>query len=134
MIHWDDDTMSTGVALIDEQHKMLFEKFNELSERISEGGASSREAAGEILDFLQFYTSWHFGQEENCMNQYKCPVASQNKRAHAEFRKTFGQFYEQWQTGSMTMQLVGATHANLENWLLQHVSRTDSQLRSCVKR
>ena len=134
MIAWDPDTMSTGLPLIDAQHKMLFEKFNELSERISGGQSASREAAGEVLDFLQFYAVWHFGQEENCMNQYKCPVAAQNKRAHAEFVKTFNKFYEQWQTGDMTPQLVSDTHAHLENWLLEHVARTDSQLRSCVKK
>jgi len=48
--------------------------------------------AREILDFLQFYAKWHFGQEEDCMNKYKCPIADQNKKAHAGFLKKFDRF------------------------------------------
>lgn len=131
MIIWDD-SLSTGIAIIDEQHKMLFQKFNEFSEVIS--GMTARETAGEILDFLQFYVTWHFGQEEKCMNEYKCPIAAANKQAHAEFTNTFSQFYTQWQEGTMTPTLVSQTYLELEKWLVNHVLRTDTQLRPCVKK
>jgi hemerythrin len=131
MIIWDEHTMSTGIPRIDTQHKMLFQKFNEFSEAIS--GTTHLQAAGDILDFLQFYATWHFGQEENCMNEYKCPVAAENKQAHAEFLSTFSQFYTQWQTGNMTPKLASETYIQLEKWLLYHVAKTDTQLRSCVK-
>ena len=129
MIIWDE-SMSTGVPQIDIQHKMLFRKFNEFSEAIS--GTTSIEATVEILDFLQFYATWHFGQEENCMNAYKCPIAAKNKQAHAKFIKTFGQFNAQWRTGTMTSELVRKTYVELEKWLLHHVARVDTQLRTCV--
>lgn len=45
--------MSTGLRLLDEQHKLFFEKFNEFSVALAE--VTARETAGEILDFLQFY-------------------------------------------------------------------------------
>jgi hemerythrin len=133
MITWDD-SMSTGVSLIDAQHKMLFQKFNEFSEAMSgpRSKSKSREVAGELLDFLQFYAKWHFGQEENCMDQYKCPVAAQNKQAHAEFIKTFGEFYTEWQADTMTPELANKTYVELEKWLLVHVARVDTQLRLCV--
>ncbi len=131
MITWDD-SMSTGVQIIDAQHKMLFQKFNEFSEAIS--GITSREAAGELLDFLQFYATWHFGQEENCMNKYKCPAAAENKKAHAEFVRTFGQFYTQWQTNIMTPELVHSAYLTLEKWLIQHVAQVDTRLRPCVNK
>jgi hemerythrin len=129
MITWDE-SMSTGVALIDAQHKMLFQKFNEFSDAISQNKA--REAAAETLDFLQFYATWHFGREEKCMDEYRCPVAAQNKQAHAEFLATFNGFYEQWQAGTINPDLVSKTHQELEKWLVNHVARTDTQLRPCV--
>jgi len=132
MILWDEDTMSTGISEIDEQHKMLFRKFNEFSEAIA--GKKSLEAAGDILDFLQFYAKWHFGEEEDCMNKYKCPIADQNKNAHAEFIRKFDRFYTEWQTGNMTAKLAQKTYNELEQWLVNHVARTDTQLRPCVKR
>jgi hemerythrin len=131
MLTWDE-SMSTGIALIDSQHKMIFQKFNEFSEAIS--GGASQEAAAEILDFLQFYANWHFGREEKCMAEYHCPAAAQNKQAHAEFLVTFNGFYEQWQNGTMTPALVSKTHQELENWLLNHIGRTDTQLRPCVEK
>jgi hemerythrin len=131
MIIWDEATMSTGVEMVDTQHKMLFQKFNEFSEAIT--GSMARQTAGEVLDFLQFYANWHFGQEENCMNEHRCPVAAENKKAHAEFLRTFGQFYTEWQTGNMTPELAKKTYLKLEKWLVKHVARVDSQLRSCVR-
>ena len=131
MIIWDEETMGTGLPIIDAQHKKLFKEFNEFSEAVAK--KKTREAASELLDFLQFYAAWHFGQEENCMNEYKCPVAAQNKQAHAEFVKKFSQFYEQWQAGTMTPELANQTYIELENWLVIHVAQVDTQLRSCVK-
>jgi len=67
--------------------------------------------AREILDFLQFYAKWHFGQEEDC----------------------FDRFYTEWQTGNMTSKLAERTYNELEQWLVNHMARTDTQLRPCVK-
>ena len=131
MIVWDEATMSTGLPMIDAQHKMLFQKFNEFSTAMS--NTLALQTAGELLDFLQFYSTWHFGQEENCMNEYKCPVAFENKQAHADFVNTFSQFYTEWQTGNMTPKLMQETYIELEKWLVQHVAQVDTQLRRCVK-
>jgi len=130
MITWDE-SMSTGIPLLDAQHKMLFQKFNEFSAAIS-GKAIAQDAAAEILDFLQFYASWHFGREENCMDEYKCPVAAHNKQAHAEFLAKTKSFYQQWQDKTINAELVKKTHQELESWLLNHVSGTDTQLRQCA--
>jgi hemerythrin len=130
MIIWDE-SMSTGVSLLDAQHKMLFQKFNEFSETLSKPVA--RENTGEMLDFLQFYVAWHFGREEKCMDEYKCPVADHNKQAHAEFVSKFKQFYTHWQEGTIDADLVRQTHEELETWLVNHVKRIDTQLGACVK-
>ena len=129
VITWNE-SMSTGIQRLDDQHRMLFQKFNEFSKAMS--NMSARESASEVLDFLQFYANWHFGQEENCMEEYRCPAASMNKQAHAEFIKTFNEFYEQWQQGTMTSQLAAATYTELERWLVNHILRVDTQLSPCV--
>lgn len=118
--------MSTGIELIDQQHKMLFEKFNEFSGAINK--LEARLAAGEILDFLQFYAMWHFEQEEKEMEKYKCSFAELNKKAHKQFAETFGLFYLEWQEGNMTKTIVEKTHQEMENWLVDHIMMIDSQL------
>lgn len=94
MITWDD-SMSTGLPNIDAQHKEIIEKYNELDEALAQGSGRARTVAGELLDFLQFYSAWHFEREEKCMEEYKCPAAEANKQAHAEFTVIFGQLYEE---------------------------------------
>jgi hemerythrin len=132
MIIWDE-SMSTGDARLDTQHKMLIQRFNELSDIIAgTDSAATRQAAADVLDFLQFYASWHFGQEENCMNKYKCPIAATNKKAHAEFLTLFGQFYTQWQETNMDMALARQTHAQLGQWFRRHILAVDTQLRPCI--
>jgi hemerythrin len=128
MIVWDE-TMSTGMEVIDNQHKMLFQKFNEFDQASSE--RHTREAAGDILDFLQFYIFWHFGEEEKLMEEKQCPAAQENKEAHAEFRKKFDQFYKEWQEGTMTPELANKVYAEMADWLVSHVIKVDAQLCLC---
>ncbi len=130
MITWDE-TMATGVPNIDAQHKELIQKFNEFSEASS--NASGRKMAGEVLDFLQFYAAWHFEREEKLMEQYNCPAAEKNKKAHAEFIDKFGQFYQQWQEASMSFELMQATFSELAKWVEDHIRGVDTQLRFYVK-
>lgn len=129
-ITWDE-SMSTGVARLDAQHRQLIQKFNEFT-HILEHPTLVREKAGEILDFLQFYASWHFKHEEECMEQYQCPVADANKKAHAEFLSMFGKFYSDWQKNTMDLEMARTTHAQLYEWIVKHIVNVDTRLRSCI--
>ena len=132
MITWDD-SMSTGLPQIDAQHQEIIERYNELSVALAQGSGADRLAAGEMLDFLQFYSTWHFEREENCMEEYRCPAAQANKAAHAQFIEMFGDFYQRWQTSSMSWELVQSTYAELGDWIENHIRGVDSALSLCVK-
>jgi hemerythrin-like metal-binding protein len=133
MINWDEK-LSTGDARIDSQHKVLIEKLNELEEAFSGNSVGEiRRTAGEALDFLQFYAAWHFEQEEAAMAQVNCPAADENKRAHADFLKQFGQFYSQWQTSSMNLDLARTTYNHLASWVTDHILAVDVQIKPFVQ-
>jgi hemerythrin len=133
MLTWDE-SMTTGQPNIDAQHQELFERYNELSEALMHGSGSGRAATGELLDFLQFYTVWHFEREEEYMDEYRCPAAEANKKAHAQFIEMFGQFYDQWQESDTDMELVRQTYAALGNWIKNHIMGIDTQLLTCAKK
>lgn len=57
--------MMTGVSEIDDPHRELIAKFNELVE--AEANEVDRQKIGDILDFLQHYAEWHFNNEEQIM-------------------------------------------------------------------
>ncbi len=56
--------MSTGVPLIDTQHKELIAATNEIGDAIEKENWAN--AIKKLLVFLKFYAEWHFGNEETC--------------------------------------------------------------------
>lgn len=129
MITWNE-TLATGNARVDAQHKALLEKFNDLSVVFSgTSNAKIRLAAGEVLDYLLFYARWHFEQEELIMAEVHCPLAELNKSEHRDFLKRIGDFYLQWQTGNMDLELARNAYAAMEQWVVHHITHVDSALR-----
>jgi hemerythrin-like metal-binding protein len=134
MIIWDQ-SMSTGVKRLDSQHKVLFEKFNELELAFSANDtAKITRAVGEFLDFMQFYAAWHFKQEEECMHQYAFPIAAVNKNLHAVFIERFNEFYTRWQQGERNLDLARETYTIGATWLKNHVMGIDIQLRDSIRK
>jgi hemerythrin-like metal-binding protein len=133
MIAWDEK-LRTGDDRTDSQHKVLIDKLNEFDEIISNSNSGDiRRAAGEVLDFLQFYASWHFAQEEQRMDELHCPAAQENKKEHARFLEMFGKFYTQWQSSSMDLGLARATYQQLADWVKNHIMTVDVQLNASIK-
>jgi len=64
LMPWTPD-LSVGVAMIDEQHKMLFEKVDKLFEAGKNN--QEKEYISKLLDFLDAYTKKHFSDEEKYM-------------------------------------------------------------------
>jgi hemerythrin-like metal-binding protein len=60
-IEWSDERYSTDIDRFDEQHKHLFGLLNDLYVAIEEG--HPEETVGDILQELERYTEYHFGDE-----------------------------------------------------------------------
>ena len=84
-IEWDD-SLSVGIHLIDEQHKMLIQRLQALVHAIE-----TYQSVNEIvktLDFLIEYTNFHFSTEEKHMNETKYPDLTSHRAHHEEFKTT----------------------------------------------
>ena len=81
-IAWTPD-LSVGVENIDEQHKIWFEKANELFEAGKQQRA--KEYINTMIDFLDEYTKKHFSDEESYMEEIGYPELDAQKKAHASF-------------------------------------------------
>lgn len=128
---WDARTMATGVEEIDAQHRELFPHINELFRLMSQG--DGQKGLGEFMDFLGQYAAWHFRHEEGCMEEYRCPAAAANKHAHADFIRLFKGYRARLDTEGPTTRLVIEVQQQVTDWVRNHVVRTDTQLRSCVR-
>ena len=121
-----NDSLSVGVRLIDDQHKMLLKHLAELSEAVENHHGSS-EIAG-TLDFLVDYTEFHFSTEEKHMKANDYPKYEQHVAMHGEFKTTLTNLGEDFQEEGATPSLAEAINTLLINWFLKHIEVVDQEL------
>lgn len=130
MISWSKE-YETGVASVDADHRRLAEGLNELEHALATGSGSKR--VGEILAFLAEYAAGHFTREEACMNRFNCPTAAANKAAHREFIAKFTAAQARIEQSPGSAALIALqVHRELCDWIVNHILRVDSALRTCV--
>lgn len=118
--------LSVGVKMIDDQHKMWFEK----AEKLFEAGQNHRakEYIGELLTFLDDYTKKHFADEERYMLRIHYPEYEAQKTAHAVFIEKLAKLQEDFNaSGGSLLVLLNANQMVLE-WLTNHISTMDKKI------
>lgn len=129
-IAWND-SMSTGVAEVDEQHKELIKMLNSLSEAMRSG--KGKDEIENILVFAGEYAQKHFACEERYFAQYNCPESPQNKAGHEQFIARFTELMQDFRTRGSSFALVMKIYNELSNWLVKHILGVDTKLRAAVK-
>jgi hemerythrin len=121
-VQWND-SLSVGVKLIDEQHKMLIQRLNEISKAID-----SRQGPREIvrtLTFLIEYTHFHFSTEEKHMKANSYPGLEHHMAQHEEFKVTLANLENDVVEEGATYILADSLDTFLVNWLIKHISGVD---------
>jgi len=125
---------ATGIVRIDEQHRMIFkmtEDFRAALDESSPGGGAR--VYGLLLDSLDRYCRSHFGFEERCMEEYRCPVARRNKEAHARFAEVLSGFKQRYAVNGFDPVDARDLIDTVDRWLAEHICRVDVHLRQCVR-
>ena len=122
LIQWDDDRYSTNIDRFDDQHKYLFALLNELYAAMDEG--RSDEEVGDILRELERYTEYHFGDEEefmqDCGYSMDCADCFYNHREkHDEFEKKVRDLRQRHENGEH-IELEVLTFVS--DWLDSHIA------------
>ena len=128
-ISWNDE-LNTGERSIDLQHKYLVQSVDELGAAIE--GGNAKMVIGEILVVMQYYTEWHFEQEEKCMHEYQCPIAETNKKAHTHFIELFEKYRKEYREQGATNELARRIYNDLTDWLVSHILKVDKQIGTCL--
>ncbi len=124
-IEWDD-SLSVGVGLIDEQHKMLIQKLKDLSDAINEGREFNK--IMKTLDFMIDYTDFHFSEEEKRMAEHGYPGLADQQNQHEQFKVTLNHILEDFNEEGPTKALATSINVFLVNWLINHIKGTDLKL------
>lgn len=113
---------SVGSAMLDSDHRILFNLLNQLHDATDTG--QSREVVASVLSVLAEYTEHHFRREELVMAQIGFPGRAEHERKHRELEATVNGIHQRWQGGER--QALGEDTLDfLKNWLTEHILGAD---------
>lgn len=123
--------LSVGVDMIDQQHKIWFEK----AEALFEAGKNRRakEYIGELLQFLDEYTKEHFADEEAYMLKIKYPGYEEQKQLHTAFIAQLTKIRGDFETSGGSLTVIMSANQMVINWLTNHISTMDKKIGEFVK-
>lgn len=129
-LKWDEK-LSTGVYLIDAQHKKLMQNINKLSKAIDLGRPKMEIL--KIIKYLDEYTRSHFGLEEEYMVKYKYPEYEFHRLEHKKFLKTVKELKNLFSGNSSSHE--DAKNLQYELWIYfrEHISVIDASLAAFLK-
>jgi len=125
------DSLTTGNATIDSQHKELVNAANELLEACSQG--KGREEIVRTGKFLLSYTKKHFGDEEKLQLKSKYPDYENHKKLHDILVKEVNNLVSDLESQGPTVALVGKINNLISGWVFDHISREDIKVATHIK-
>ncbi len=129
-VEWGE-YLSVGVAEIDDQHKLLFEKFNALLAACDTG--SSAEEVNRLFAFLGSYVVTHFSEEERLMQRLGFPDYLKHREMHQDFIRQVDALKERLDSEGPSQRLVSSLTLTINGWLIEHISRIDRAFGRFVK-
>ena len=130
-MQWSEK-LAVGVDVIDNQHKGIISRINNLLNAMSQG--KGRDEVGNVLTFLADYVVKHFTAEEGLMKKYNFSVYSEQQAEHAKFIKPFSLLKKEFEPGGVTSTLVLQTQRQLCDWLTNHITNKDKQIGVFIKK
>mgnify|MGYP001090091485 CR=1 FL=1 len=124
-------SLSVGVDMIDEQHKIWFEK----AEALFEAGKNNqaKEYIGELLDFLESYTKQHFADEEKYMLGIDYPGYDEQKKAHTAFISQLDKLQQDYKESGSNVGVIVKANRMVIDWLVKHISNMDKKIGEFAK-
>ncbi|AMV72804.1 bacteriohemerythrin [Desulfuromonas carbonis] len=121
-INWDDSLL-TGVDDIDDQHRELFRRFNNLLAACNQG--QGREEVLRTLTFLDDYIRSHFHEEELMQQRSNFPDYPAHRAQHDNFIATTEALADQFRSEGASLGLLVKTNTTLMEWLVGHIRKMD---------
>ncbi len=134
-MEWKDE-LSVGIDIIDEQHKELFKRINDLVTAIK--SSTCKYTIPEVIQFLEDYIVTHFSEEERYMMKFDYPEFSAHRTQHGIFMKNFIDLkkeLEKLEGGKKrgSYELSVTTNQIVVDWILDHISKVDKKLGEFLK-
>lgn len=132
---WTED-LSVGVELIDHQHRELIARINDLVVAIRQ--KTCKYKISDVLQFLDEYIVFHFGEEEKIMQKYAYPEYPSHRDQHKKFIASFQKLKKELPklgrgTKPGSYDLSVETNTVVVDWILEHIAHVDMKLGKFLK-
>ena len=124
-ISWND-RLSTGVSLIDSQHKQLLLMTNNLYLACRYNNEAARKQFKQTVHDAVAYVKYHFSTEEQIMEKAAYASMGAHKKQHADFVQEVLDNVRAFENGKPFVPVQFAYF--LRDWILSHIAITDSRL------
>jgi hemerythrin len=118
-----DSRLETGIRVIDEQHRELFKRVNQLELAIYQG--RSRDELLKMINFLDYYVEDHFAAEEILMRKNKYPDLPKHAKEHQEFRNMYKGVKDEFTKKGSDSYLAIDVDKKIRKWFENHVLNAD---------
>ena len=128
-VAWDE-TLETGHAELDAEHRALAQLFNRLRDAVQ--GGEGKAACAKVLDGIISHTKAHFEFEQRLMAQQHYPRAEQHTAEHAMLLRQALDYREKFDLNDAAAR--SALSKFPEVWLAYHILFSDKDLAAFLAR
>lgn len=122
LVEWSE-ALSVGVDVIDSDHKILLDQINMLGAAVTDGDDDVMVAS--VMNVLVDYTDFHFGREQQLMEQTGFPDTDGHLRQHrvlvTKCKETLAAYREGKASSKDVLDFMKV-------WLTQHILKSDKAL------
>jgi hemerythrin len=129
-MYWSAELL-IGNTTIDNQHKELFKKFEELKDTMND--LDDKTTLRHVIIFLEDYVIRHFSTEENLMDEVNYPERNTHKMKHANFIFDLEKFKDEFEKKGASIVLTTNTYKWLNEWLSDHIAKNDLEFGRFLK-
>ena len=120
----------TGNALIDSEHRQLFDAIDNLLDACAQG--KGRDKIHETVTFLNSYVIKHFGDEERLQLSSKYPAYDSHHTFHEGYKRNLSEVTATLGKEGPTIQALGALN-QAAGVLVSHIRTEDKKLARFLK-
>jgi len=129
-IQWREN-LNLGIELIDDQHKELFSRTNELLNACNTG--KGKEEVGRLIKYLEDYVVTHFNDEEGLQLKLNYPKYKEHKILHDNFIQEVRVLKEKFNSDGSTLTLTIEINKKVIDWLINHIGKMDREFGNFIK-
>ena len=130
IFEWDD-SLSVGIEEVDNRHKELITKLDDLAECILK--KKGKDKIGTILRFMDDYAKIHFSTEEDYMVKHDYPGLDLHIKQHEKFRDTTKRLIKELESEKDMESFASSVQRFLIDWLILHIKTTDQKFGGFLK-